>query len=79
MVIFMCNLFSKRLKELRLSKGLKQTDLAKIVNISERGYQKWEAKEPIFPSCENLITLANHFNVSTDYLLGRTDNPKINK
>lgn len=76
---FMVNIFSERLKQLRLSKNLKQSDMAILFNLSTRGYQKWEAKNPIFPSAENLIILADYFNVSIDYLVGRTDNPELNK
>ena len=78
MVISMLNLFSKRLKELRLSKGLKQTDLAKILEMSERGYRRWELSDTE-PNLDKLIFLANYFNVSTDYLLGRTNDPTFNK
>ena len=79
MVIFMYTLFSKRLKELRLSNNLKQSDMAKILDINERNYQRYEGNNPSLPKIDNLIFLADYFNVSTDYLLGRTDNPKINK
>ena len=79
MVIFMVNLFSKRLKELRLSHNLKQTDMAKLLEINERNYQRYEGNNPSLPKINNLIILADYFNVSIDYLLGRTDNPNINK
>ena len=81
MVIFMCNSFPKRLKELRISKGLKQTDLAEILDMSTRGYQYYESSsESSFrePNFYNLTKIADYFDVSVDYLLGRTDNPKIN-
>ena len=39
------------------------------------GYEKGERE----PNSETLIALANYYNVSVDYLLGRTDNPKITK
>lgn len=32
-----------------------------------------------YPSCDKIIRIADYFNCSVDYLLGRTDNPKINK
>lgn len=74
----MCNLFSKRLKELRLSKGLKQSDLAKTLDIGTNSYQKYELNQR-FPKPDILINIADYFNVSLDYLVGRTNNPKINK
>ena len=74
----MLNLFSKRLKELRLSKGLKQTDLAKILEMSERGYRRWELSETE-PNLDKLVFLADYFNVSLDYLVGRSNDPTFNK
>jgi len=64
--------FSDRLKELRKEKNLTQEELAKILGISRStiaGYET-ERKEPDY---ETLKKIADFFNVSTDYLLGRTD------
>jgi len=64
--------FSDRLKELRKEKNLTQEDLAKILEISRStiaGYET-ERKEPDY---ETLKKIADFFNVSIDYLLGRTD------
>ncbi|AEM79783.1 helix-turn-helix domain-containing protein [Thermoanaerobacter wiegelii] len=64
--------FSDRLKELRKEKNLTQEDLAKILGISRStiaGYET-ERKEPDY---ETLKKIADFFNVSIDYLLGRTD------
>ena len=69
--------FSTRLKDLRHLKGITQKQLAIDVNASERGIQNYELCERK-PACEHLIKLANYFNVSTDYLLGLTDNPERN-
>ena len=74
----MCNLFSKRLKELRLSHNLKQSDIAKIFNMSERGYRRWELSDTE-PNLDTIIFIADYFNVSLDYLVGRTDDPTFNK
>ena len=74
----MLNLFSKRLKELRLSNNLKQSDIAKVLGIGTNSYQKYELDQR-FPKPDILINIADYFDVSVDYLLGRTDNPKINK
>lgn len=73
----MCNLFSKRLKELRLSHNLKQSDIASKLEMSERGYRRWELADTE-PNFNTLIFLADYFDVSTDYILGRTNNPKVN-
>ena len=74
----MCNLFSRRLKELRLSHNLKQSDMANLLDVSIRTYQRYESSDNE-TDFKTLIFLADYFDVSTDYLLGRTDNPKINK
>ncbi|WP_051350727.1 helix-turn-helix domain-containing protein [Caloramator sp. ALD01] len=68
-------MFGSRLKMLREEKGLKQKDLAKIIGISDRTIGMYEQgrREPDF---ETLIKIADHFGVTTDYLLGRTDNPR---
>ena len=66
--------FGDRVKELRKSKNLTQRQMAGIFNMSERNYQKIEAS--VSPSNETLLKFADYFNVTTDYLLGRTDNPE---
>ena len=43
-----------------------------------RAYQYYEAGER-YPDFENLIVLANYLGVSIDYLVGRTDNPEVNR
>lgn len=70
--------FYQRLKELRLTRGLTQVALAKELNIAERQYQRLETNNSK-PKYENLISLADYFGVSLDYLTGRTDKPEINK
>ena len=64
--------FALRLKELRQEKGLKQTEMAEFSGCIERHYQKIERGEINIPSL-TLVKLADFFNVSTDYLLGRSD------
>ena len=46
--------------------------------MSERGYRRWELADTE-PNLTTIIFLADYFKVSLDYLVGRTDNPKINK
>ena len=65
-----------RLKCLRKAKGLTQKDVALAVDKTERTYRRYEASE-IEPSATTIVKLADFFDVSTDYLLGRTDNPRI--
>lgn len=64
--------FSTRLKELRKEKHLKQVEMAKILECTETHYQQIEYGHVNIPSL-TLETLADFFNVSTDYLLGRSD------
>lgn len=49
--------------------------LAKDAGLNERIVGHWKAGER-YPSYENLLKLAEHLDVSLDYLAGRTDNPK---
>lgn len=62
----------RRLRELRLAKGESQEQLAKILGVSRTSYTKYENGQHD-PSMEALNMLAEHFNVSVDYLLGRED------
>ncbi|WMJ79518.1 helix-turn-helix transcriptional regulator [Clostridium sp. MB40-C1] len=64
-------MFSDRLKELREEKKLTQEELGKFLNVSRQAISGYEAGS-IEPSINNLIKLADVFNVSLDYLLGRT-------
>ena len=54
----------------------KETDFA--ANLSERNYQDYESGK-VVPTATVLISLADYYNVSLDYLVGRTENPEINK
>ena len=67
--------FSDRLKELRKTKNITQKTLASTVGITERAYQDLEYGK-FKPNHDNIVSLANSFQVSTDYLLGLTDNPE---
>lgn len=63
-------LFSSRLKELRGS--VSQKEIAKILDIPQQTYAGWELGNRQ-PKLEKLMALALHFAVSTDWLLGLTD------
>ncbi len=64
--------FSARLKELRREKRVKQKDMAAILECTENHYQQIEYGNINVPSL-TLEALADYFGVSTDYLLGRSD------
>ncbi len=69
---------SKNLRELRELKGVSQAQVARAAGITETGYQNYEVSRRT-PTLEKLLALADYFNVSIDYLVGRTDNPEINR
>jgi transcriptional regulator with XRE-family HTH domain len=64
--------FSERLQECRRSLSLTQQYVAIFLGITERSFQRYEAGERE-PNISGLIRLANLFDVSLDYLCGRTD------
>lgn len=70
--------FSDRLKELRTSKGLTMEQLAKEIDSTKGTISNFENKNKK-PSLDMLIKLADYFEVSIDYLVGRTNDPKLHK
>ena len=60
----------ERLKILRKKIKFKQTDIASLLKITVRNYQRYEAGE-IEPNISSLIALAEYYNVPLDYLVGR--------
>ncbi len=66
--------FSERLIQLRKGKGLSQIALSKEIGVSSRVYQTYEYGKTE-PGMSNLVSIANFFDVSLDYLTGRTDTP----
>lgn len=66
--------FPKRLKELRLSKNISQKKVAETFNIADRQYRRYENGEVDAP-LTFATSIADYFNVSLDYLVGRSDDP----
>lgn len=64
--------FAKRLTELRKERNLSQAQLAVLIDSSASIICYWETDRSE-PSAPNLVKLADFFDVSVDYLLGRTD------
>ncbi len=62
----------QRLRDLREDHDMNQTQLAKLLGMSQTGYSKYETGENDVPTAI-LIKLANIYNTSVDYLLGLTD------
>lgn len=67
-----------RLKELRRKKGISQLRLATELNTTQNTISRYETGERE-PGIDELIKIADYFNVSVDYLIGRTGNPKMNR
>ncbi len=64
-----------RLRDLREDKDLSQTQVAKLLHMSQTGYSKYETGENDIPTSV-LIALALYYNTSVDYLLGLTTQRK---
>ena len=64
--------FSKRLKQLRNEKNITQNQLANILSMNIRSIRKYESEE-MEPTLSVVIAIADYFNVSIDYLVGRLD------
>lgn len=69
-------IFQERLRLLRKKGGMSQKQVAERFGITTVGYQNYEGGRRT-PSFNMLAALADFFNVSLDYLFGRTDNPKV--
>lgn len=63
-------IFGARLREVRKSKKLTQKELAEQIGIKQNSYSDWETGKNE-PSLENLVKLADLFEVSLDWLFGR--------
>lgn len=67
-----------RLKEIRKARGISQLKLAIDLNTNQNTISCYETGERE-PGINELIKIADYFHISIDYLLERTDNPKIQK
>ena len=68
----------QRIRDLREDSDLKQQDLAEYLQCSQVCYSYYETGRRDIPT-DVLIKLADFYHVSVDYLLGRTNNPELNK
>ena len=66
--------FGQRLQLLRNSNGITQKHMSSVFQLTERAYRRYENDDST-PHYHTLIALADYFNVSLDYLVGRSDNP----
>lgn len=65
----------KRIRDLREDKDLTQKDMARTLNCSQQVYSNYELGQRDIPT-DILIKLSQFYNVSVDYILGLSDNPK---
>ena len=68
----------QRIRDLREDRDLEQRQLADFLNCSQQVYSNYELGQRDIPT-DVLIRLSDFYNVSVDYLLGLTKNPKRNK
>ncbi|EGT4599386.1 XRE family transcriptional regulator [Clostridioides difficile] len=64
--------FGQRLKEIRVQKNLTGEELGKILNVTKVAISNWESGRR-FPNQDILISIADYFNISLDFLLCRTN------
>ena len=72
------SIFSERLKELRQEQGMTQEALGQIIGVKNYSVYTYE-KGRSYPDVAGLIAIADHFNVSIDYLVGRKDQREVNR
>ena len=70
--------YYRRIRDLREDKDLSQAKMGWILSCSQRVYSNYERGDIDIPTI-TLCKIADFHNVSVDYLLERTDNPKVNK
>ena len=68
----------QRIQDLRTDADLSQKQLSEILHISQRSYSHYETGSRNIP-VEMLIRLANYYDISVDYLVGRTDKKEMNR
>ena len=68
-------MYFQRLRDLREDKDLRQEDVAEILVISKTVYSRYERGFQTIPVV-HLLKLADYYQVSTDYILGRTNNSR---
>ncbi len=76
--MFSNKIFAERIKMLRKQKNIKQSELGEMVGLSSNAISDIERGRRT-TTIEKLVAIADYFEVSIDYLVGRTDNPEINR
>ena len=70
-------MFSEKIRQLRKDRHLTQAEVAKEVGLSARGYQDLELGAK--PRYDALLHISDFYDVSVDWLMGRTDNPHAHR
>lgn len=73
--MFPQKIFAERLKHLRADRKVSMQKLAEEIGLKNKGTIGQFETEITVPSADTLISLADYFNVSIDYLVGRSDSP----
>ncbi len=71
-------MYFRRLRDLREDNDLNQTEIAELLYTSQTVYSRYERGYQTIP-VEHLLILADFYNVSVDYILGRTNIKELNK
>ena len=72
------NNLATQFKKVRIEMGFTQKQTAEGIGVSEQAYQRYEYGK-VVPSALVLIALADYFDVSLDYLVGRSDDPEVRR
>lgn len=70
-------MFWERFYDMCIQRGTKPNPLGREIGISSGVLTKWKTEQTL-PNGEMLLKIADYFDCSIDYLLGRTDNPEVN-
>ena len=68
----------QRIRDLREDKDKTQAEIAEVLHMQREVYRRYETGEREIP-LNIAVLIANYYDVSLDYITGRTNNPKINK
>lgn len=71
-------MYFQRLRDLREDMDMNQTEIAELLHTSQTVYSRYERGYQTIP-VEHLLLLSDFYNVSTDYILGRTNKKEVNK
>lgn len=70
-------MFSEKIRLLRKEHGMTQLEVAKAIGMSIRGYQDLEMG--VMPRSDKMLIIAEFYQVSIDWLMGRTDKREVNR